>query len=187
MNKARALETKESLALLNKLKSLRDRCYWVLGSKSGFRTSELLSLKVSQVYQFGDVVSSVMVASSNMKGKNGGREIPLHEDARKAIREYLKENPMNPNDYLFKSRKGENQPISRVQAYRIIKDAANSLGLQGTVSNHSMRKSFAKRVHKLLGNDLQATQKALGHKNIGSTTSYLEVDLDRVKKAILKV
>lgn len=46
------------------------------------------------------------------------------------------------DEYLFQSRKGTNQPLSRSQAFRIIKEAALSAGLNQHVSCHSLRKTF---------------------------------------------
>jgi site-specific recombinase XerD len=45
--------------------------------------------------------------------------------------------------------------------------------LGGTLGTHAMRKAFANKLHVLLGRDLVKTQRALGHKNVSSTVSYL--------------
>ena len=48
---------------------------------------------------------------------------------------------MKTGEYLFKSRKGENRPITTVQAYRIISEAAKSIGLE-KIGTHTNRKNF---------------------------------------------
>jgi site-specific recombinase XerD len=48
-----------------------------------------------------------------------------------------------------------------------------------------MRKTFANRVHVLLGRDLVKTQRALGHKNINSTVCYLSFLEDEIDAATL--
>ncbi len=58
--------------------------------------------------------------------------------------------------------------------------AENQLG--GT---HAMRKTFANKVHVLLGRDLAKTQRALGHKNVSSTVSYLSFLEEEIDEAIL--
>lgn len=40
---------------------------------------------------------------------------------------------MKEGEYLFKSRKGENKPITTVQAYRIISEAAKRISLEKIV------------------------------------------------------
>ena len=47
----------------------------------------------------------------------------------------------NPDDYLFKSRKGSNRPIGRITAYKIIKNACNACGVYN-VGTHTLRKTF---------------------------------------------
>ncbi|WP_298846637.1 hypothetical protein [uncultured Clostridium sp.] len=48
---------------------------------------------------------------------------------------------MSDEEYLFQSRKGGNKPISRVQAYRILNNAAKHVRLQ-EVGTHTLRKTF---------------------------------------------
>jgi hypothetical protein len=51
-----------------------------------------------------------------------------------------------------------------------------------------MRKTFAHGVYKALGRDLVNTQRALGHKNVNSTVSYLGFETDaEIHKAILSL
>lgn len=44
-------------------------------------------------------------------------------------------------DYLFCSRKGKNEPITRVQAYRILNYVAKTIGLE-EIGTHTLRKTF---------------------------------------------
>jgi site-specific recombinase XerD len=164
----------------------RDRALFVLGVKTGFRISELLSLTVGDVSQQGHIVARVTVQRRHMKGKGQGRSVPLHPEAQTAIQAWLTEvataGAVLPARYLFASRKGINRPISREQAWHILKDAYTSNGLGGALGTHSMRKTFANRMYAKLGHDLVKTQRAMGHKNINSTVSYLsfcEADIDQ--------
>lgn len=45
------------------------------------------------------------------------------------------------SDYLFKSRKGNNRHIGRVQAYRVLNDVAELIGLE-EIGTHTLRKTF---------------------------------------------
>jgi len=108
-------------------------------------------------------------------------------EAKTAILECLLErglDSLSGQDYLFQSRKGTG-PITRVQAYRIIQNAARKNGLTGKIGNHSLRKSFADRIYEKLNRDLVRTQKALGHKWITSTTAYLSFKEEEIEEAIL--
>jgi site-specific recombinase XerD len=51
----------------------RDRALFILGLKSGFRISEMLSPKVQDVWKDGKVAEAVSVARKRMKGKVAAR------------------------------------------------------------------------------------------------------------------
>jgi len=169
----------------------RDKALFLLGIKSGFRISELLSLRVGDVYQHGRVVDRVTVARAHMKKKVEGRTVALHPDAKAALQTWLDERKADgtllPTMALFQSRKGVNRPISPVQAWRILEGAYSTNGLTRTLGTHSMRKTFANRVYEKLNHDLVKTQRALGHKNINSTVSYLSFREEEIDAAILAV
>ncbi len=86
---------------------------------------------------------------------------------------------------MFQSRKENNRPISRVQAWRILRNACELNQITGNVGTHSMRKTFAQRVYNLLDRDLVKTQRALGHRNVNSTAQYLSFDEREIDEAIL--
>jgi integrase len=52
-------------------------------------------------------------------------------------------------------------------------EAYKSNELTGKLGTHAMRKTFANRMYDKLGKDLVKCQRALGHRNINSTVSYL--------------
>ncbi len=185
MKGARSLTDTEITNVFNNLSTLRDKSLFLLGVKCGMRISELLSLKVSSVLEYGKVGSQVTVAKCNTKGKIESRTLPLTASARTVLQEYLDsmEN-VNPAQPLFKSTQ-DNKAISRVQAHKILKKAFNSLQLTGNCSTHTLRKSYCQRVHVALGNDIRKTQVAMGHKSLSSTASYLAVDTAEVNAAIL--
>ncbi|MCH7471425.1 tyrosine-type recombinase/integrase [bacterium] len=61
------------------------------------------------------------------------------------------------------------------------------LRITGRVSAHSFRKTFAYKIHELLGHDLFATQHALGHSQVAATVCYLSVRSRAVEAAIMRV
>jgi integrase len=69
----------------------RDKALFILGLKTVLRISELLSLKVGDVYQYGRLADVVYVERKHMKKKLEGRAIPLHQDAKDALRVWIKE------------------------------------------------------------------------------------------------
>src|SRR5688572_3627310 len=92
MRGCRALSDDE-VALVSKSFSgtyaARDKALFVLGVKSGFRISELLSLTVGDVWQHGQFVERVAVQRRHMKGKTQGRSVILHPEAKGALARWL--------------------------------------------------------------------------------------------------
>jgi len=169
----------------------RNRAIFNLELYTGERISAILKLRIGDVVQSGKILEHITYRRQNRKGKIEGRTVRLHPVAKAAVFEWINQlaagTILTSSDYLFRSRKGPNRPISRVCFHRILQDAVQKNGFVGKVATHSMRKTFADRVHKALGNDLFRTQKALGHKNINSTVQYLSYKEADIEEAILKM
>jgi len=167
----------------------RDKALFLLGVKSGFRISELLSLRVGDVCQHGHLVDRVTVQRRHMKKKVEGRTVLLHPEAKSALAAWLLTLQQSPGctaqTFVFRSHKGHNRPISKVQAWRILHEAVTTNELTGKLGTHAMRKTFANRVYHQLNHDLVKTQRAMGHKNINSTVAYLSFVEDEIDAAIL--
>lgn len=63
----------------------RDYALFILGIKSGFRSSEILSLKLGDVFYNGKIQDRVYVRRKHMKGRNEGRCVVLHPAAKTSI------------------------------------------------------------------------------------------------------
>lgn len=168
---SKPLTDEEVNLILNNLNSPRDKCFFILGLKTGFRVSELLSIKIVDLLEHNGMIKNhITIMRSKMKGKTHSRSVPISLSTIEILKGYLSTIPKT-QEYLFQSQKGGR--LSRVQAHRIIKDATHSAGINGRVSCHSTRKTFAKGIYNASGKDLVRTQKALGHVNVNSTVSYL--------------
>lgn len=190
MGGCRALKDEEVAAVLAHLDGnaypLRDRALFLLGLRSGFRISELLSLRVGDVIQNGLLSPSVTVAKRNMKKKTAGRTVVLHPEAKEALALWITEMGLaDAKTFLFKSRQG-GKALTRTMAWTILNRAYRACSMQGKLGTHSMRKTFAGRVHEKLGGDIFKTQKAMGHASLDSTAKYLAVDQEEIDEAILK-
>jgi integrase len=189
MRGCRPLTDQEVAQVLGCLK-VRDKALFTLGIRAGFRISELLSIRVGDVIQNGSVVDRVTVQRRNMKGKKASRNVILHPEAKAAL--ILQINNLKaagfiePHTFLFLSRQGENKPLSRFQAWAILKQVYASLGMGGKLGTHAMRKTFAKRMHAIVKNDLIRTQQLMGHTDIKSTMKYLSFNEEELDEAILK-
>jgi integrase len=161
----------------------RDQALFLLGVKSGFRISELLALRLGDVWPGARVVERVTVHRRHMKKQTEGRTILLHPEAQAA-------GPCPAATYVFRSRKGSNRSIRRRQALRVLREGYDANELTGPLGTHAMRKTFANHVYQYLCvrraagdaiDPFRLTSKALGHRSITSTDGYLsflEADID---------
>ena len=126
---------------LNKGK-LRNYLLIILGVYTALRISDLLSLKWGDVYNFelGEFRKHI-----NLTEKKTGKakSIAVNKQAVRALKKYFNTRGgfKKNGDYIFSNNRKTNAAISRVQAWRIIRDAGEAVGL-GRVSCHSLRKSF---------------------------------------------
>lgn len=191
----RALTDEEIKLVLKSFKgrfASRNKAAFVLGMKSGFRVSELLSIRVGDVMQHGQFKTHVVVEAKFMKGKRRSRSVVLHQAAKDAIAAYLAEHekmwgrPMTQEMYLFRSQQGVNRRLSRSQFAKILHDIFDSHRMTGKLGTHVLRKIFATHIYKLLGKDLVKTQRAMGHESVNSTVKYLQdFTADDIDQAIL--
>ncbi|VBB06942.1 phage integrase family [Lucifera butyrica] len=150
--------------------NLRDYLLFVLGINSGLRISDLLLLKLDDVKGKDRVV-----LRERKTGKT--KDFPLSETCKQAIQEYL-EDIENTQGWLFKS-KNRNRPITRIQAYRIINQAARAVGIQEAIGTHTLRKTFGYWAYKK-GIDVTRIQKLLNHSSPNITLAYIGITKDEL-------
>lgn len=84
-------------------------------------------------------------------------------------------------DTLFLNRRG-NQ-LTRAMVFTIIKDLAQKMGLQKSISPHTLRHSFATHLLEN-GADLRSIQLMLGHESITTTEIYVHLDRSFLKEVM---
>ena len=167
----------------------RNRGLFMLGVSTGGRISELLSLRIGDVYQNGRAVSDLLFDKSIVKGGEVSRAVPVNRDGRRAIEDLIgwhreKYGNTASTRPLFPSRNGQGEKqMSRRTAHDVLKNAFEAAGLNGHLATHSLRKSFAQRLYDRTG-DIFAVQEMLGHRNVATTQKYLGVNYANVRKAV---
>lgn len=194
----RSLSIDEQGRMLAAMDRLRDRLLFLTGLYTGFRISEMLSLRVGDVWRGGAPVTVLTVARRNLKGGAGenarrvrSRSVAVGDELRAAISTYIGERfpTSDPaaEEFVFKSREGGNRAITLGQAWRILKRAGEDAGAVDRVGTHSMRKTFAWSIYKNSGHDLVLTKAAIGHSSITTTGKYLEASEPAVVSAVLGI
>lgn len=175
----RDLKHIELLKMYLRNKNLRDYVLFVLGINSNLRISDLLNLKVKDVWT-GKKAREYIEIKEKKTGKT--KKTIINESMEKALKEYIKKEELNTDDYLFQSKKGENKPISRQQAHYILQQAGEWCGIEEPISPHSLRKTWGYWAWKN-GASLVLIMEALNHSNTTITKRYLGIlqeDIDNV-------
>lgn len=146
----------------------------------GLRVSELVNLKISQLYT--DVGFIRVIGKGDKE-----RLVPIGQSAvkyiniyRTSIRVHISAQPGH-EDTLFLSKRGTG--LTRVMIFLILKDLVKKAGIKKTISPHSLRHSFA--THLIEGGaDLRAVQEMLGHASITTTEIYTHLDRSFLRKTL---
>ena len=168
---------------------IRNSGLFILGVSTGGRISELLSLRVGDVYQNKKPVGDLLYGKSIVKGGEVSRSVPVNADGRRSIDELVNWHRRHYGSIaskrpLFPSRhKSGTVPMHRQTAHAILKTAFIEAGLNGHIATHSLRKSFAQRLYDKTA-DIYMVQELLGHKNISTTQKYLGVNYADAKAAV---
>jgi len=165
---------------LSKPEGGRNKAILEIMYSCGLRVSEVVNLKISQLYFDAGFIRVV--------GK-GDKErlVPIGKSAVKYVKIYLKSIrvhvPVQPGnkDIVFLNKRGTK--LSRVMIFLIIKDLVKKAGIKKTVSPHTFRHSFA--THLVEGGaDLRAVQVMLGHESITTTEIYTHLDREFLRKTL---
>jgi integrase/recombinase XerD len=165
---------------LSTAEGTRNRAIFETMYSCGLRVSELVTLKISQLYPEAGFI--------RVTGK-GDKErlIPIGQSALKHIHIYQKNirNHINikpgEEDILFLNRRGSR--LSRVMIFMALKDLVQKAGIKKTISPHTIRHSFA--THLVEGGaDLRAVQEMLGHESITTTEIYTHLDRDFLRTTL---
>ncbi len=160
---------------------LRDRALLEVMYGCGLRASEAVGLDVNEVDLRRGFVRP------HGKG-NKERIVPLGRQAEAAVSRYLRTGRpklvgSRAQSRLFVNFRGG--PLTRQGLYKIIRRRARQVGLEGKMSPHTLRHSFA--THLLSGGcDLRSVQEMLGHADVATTQLYTHLSGERIKEVYFR-
>lgn len=156
--------------------TLQNKALWVLMYSSGMRISEALSLRTD----------SIVNQCAKIRGKGGKeREVSISRVAINLLNKYINAIGRSNSipDLIFTNNR--NLPLSQQAASQAFKRWARQAMVTEVCSLHSLRHAFASHVLKN-GCPLTAIQKTLGHKNLSTTTQYLNIENQYLESAFRK-
>ena len=180
------LSVEEVLAILDAVdlslpEGHRNRCILEVLYSCGLRVSELVNLKISDLFLDEQFIRVFGKGSKQ-------RLVPIGEPAVKAIRLYQEIRDAGPvqkaaEDILFLNRRGGK--LTREMIFHIVKEATAAAGIHKNVSPHTFRHSFATHLVEN-GADLRVVQEMLGHESILTTEIYTHIDTRKWQETILQ-
>ena len=159
----------------------RDRALLELMYACGLRASETISLDI------GDLDLEQGIVRARGKGSKE-RLVPVGHKAVTAVAVYLRSGRpklvrTNDEPKLFLNFRGG--PLTRQGLYKIVLRHAETAGLKGRMSPHTLRHSFA--THLLSGGcDLRSVQEMLGHADLSTTQLYTHLSGEELKDVYFK-
>lgn len=156
------------------IEARRDEALLNLLLYTGLRVGEAAALRVEDVV-LNERSGKVMVRSG--KGRKY-REVPLHREARRALREYLEVRP-DQGEALFLGQRG---PLGVRGIQMRLKEIGKAAGVD--VTPHVLRHTFATRLLRKAGVDLVTVAALLGHESVATTAIYTQPDEAALAQAV---
>jgi integrase/recombinase XerD len=166
------LSPSETEALFARIGNLKHLSMLLTAYSAGLRVSEVANLTAD------DIDSQRMVIHVRRGKGRKDRIVPLSPVLLHLLREYWRTS--HPERYLFFGQ-DKSQPISAGSIAAVCRAAARRAGIRKRVTPHTLRHTFATH-HLEAGTDLRTLQLMMGHTSLKTTSRYLHVSTDKIRK-----
>ena len=161
----------------------RNALLFRVGLNTILRIQDILDLKVKNIFHDDGRFRLYLSLFERKTRKNKGRRmknIKLNSLLRKEIKEYVEFFELSLEDYIFFSLLDPDKNLDRVQAWRILKRAADKVGIDN-FGTHSMRKTLAWTIYKQT-KDISLVMIMLNHNSPKTTLRYLGITQESIDK-----
>jgi len=159
----------------------RNYLLFTLGINFALRIQDLLNLKVKDVRNGDNLIKEFLFVQESKRHRQ--KRIKINPGAREALEYYFsKADEINPEDCLFPNSQNPSRPISRVQAYRLINQWTEAVGLTGgRYGTHTLRKTWGYQARKHHGVPIELIMEKLGHESPSVTKRYIGITDDEIE------
>lgn len=191
----REIKTIKNIRSILKGQSVRNELLFIFGINVGLRISDILKLKIEDLIKSNlKTVRDYVIITEKKTGKT--KKLYIGDIVKKVIENYIKElSNLDMNNYVFQSRKGENMPITRQRAYRILNNAAEIVGLveknekgviiSGEIGTHTLRKTFGYHAYQN-GSSLELLMDIFNHSSKSQTLRYIGITEEQKREVYLQ-
>ena len=191
----RDIKTIKNIRFILKNQSVRNELLFIFGINVGLRISDILKLKIEDLVKSNfKTAKDYVIITEKKTGKT--KKFYIGDIVKKVIENYIKElSNLDMSNYVFQSRKGENMPITRQRAYRILNNAAEMIGLveknekgviiSGEIGTHTLRKTFGYHAYQN-GSSLELLMDIFNHSSKSQTLRYIGITEEQKREVYLQ-
>lgn len=171
---------------------LRNYALIIIGLNTALRIGDILSLQWRKVYNFQKhcFLRHICIIEHKTGKENiiaiNSSVIYVLTSLLNISSDHADSSGILPGDYIFASSRNRHMPLSRFQAYRIIKEAAASAGLEENISCHSLRKTFGYFAWKQ-GVPPALLMNIYNHSSFQITKRYLGIEQEDRDEVFMKI
>ena len=149
----------------------------LIGLNTALRSNDILHITWGDVYcgERRRFYTHLLITE-----KKTGKEtrILINKELQETLLSYRTTQPsIADTDYLFPSPRKTGSPLSRYQAYRIVRKAAEAVGIEDVIRCHSLRKTFGYHAWKM-GTPPALLMEIYNHSSFQITKHYLGIEQD---------
>ncbi len=154
---------------------VRELALFDLAIDSKLRACDLVKLRVRDVSHGNRVANRTIMMQQKTQRPV---QFEITEQTRDAIAQWIQQQSLRPDDYLFPSRLHHSPHLSTRQYARIVDNWVSEIGLDADAyGTHTLRRTKASLIYRRTKN-LRAVQLLLGHTKLESTVRYLGIEVD---------
>lgn len=169
--------------ILESERNFRDLLFFVAWINFALRITDLLNLKVKDIFEKWEIVEFFDLVEKKTKKKN---RIHITDSVKKVLKEYILKYPyivINPENYLFFTKNWKSN-FGRRWALEIMYKLTDRVGLRGNFWTHTLRKTWGYQARQN-NVSLSIIQNKLNHSSLKTTERYLGITSEEVGKACL--
>ena len=160
----------------------RDYLLFIMGINNGLRAGDLLQLRAGS---FRNVREGDTIPIKEQKtGKP--QEIVINKPIKKALVKYFDQLKPEDNQFLFKSRKGDNKPTTVSNVNLLVKKWCKAVNLKGNYGSHTLRKTFGYILRRKYGIGWEIISRRFNHSSPAVTRRYLGIQDDEVNDILVR-
>ncbi|GAB6039236.1 site-specific integrase [Fundidesulfovibrio butyratiphilus] len=159
----------------------RDLLLFVLSINSGIRVGDVLRFKAADLRgkSIGDRISIKESKTNKMN------IIVINSEIKYALDNYFNVVMPKDDDYIFKSRKGKNYPLTVHRVTMLVKSWGKLLNIKSNLGAHTLRKTFCYIQRTVHGTSWEVLSLRMNHSTPSITRRYLGVSKEEVEKALM--